>query len=67
MWLWCDYILEKDIDKANIGDKVLIDRAGNEVSEKIASNEFCHKNNTRYSIDMTKEGIEIIIANIWKN
>ena len=46
---------------------MLIDRAGNEVSEKIASKEFCHKNNTRYSIDMTKEGIEIIIANIWKN
>lgn len=55
-----DYILAKNIDKANIGDKGLVDRAGNEVLAKIVSKEFYNKNNARYPIDMTKEVIEIV-------
>lgn len=55
-----DYILEKDVDKTNIGDKVLVDRAGNEVLAKIVSKEFCNKDNARYPIDMTKKVIEIV-------
>ena len=55
-----DYILEKDVDKANIGDKVLVDRAGNEVLAKIVSKEFCNKDDARYPIDMKKKVIEIV-------
>ncbi len=55
-----DYILSKEIDSTNIGDKVLVDRAGNEVLAKIVSKDFYNEDNAPYPIDMTKEVIEVI-------
>lgn len=55
-----DYILSKEIDSADIGDKVLVDRAGNEVLAQIVSKNFYNKNSAIYPIEKTKEVIKII-------
>lgn len=55
-----DYILTKDIEDTNVGDKVLVDRAGYETIAEIISKEFHNKSNAKYPINMTKEVIEVI-------
>lgn len=55
-----DYILSKDIENTDIGDKVLVDRAGNETLAEIVNKGFYNKSNANYPINMTKEVIEVI-------
>ena len=52
--------MSKDIENTNIGDKVLVDRAGNEILAKIVNKGFYNRRNTNYPIDMTKNVIEVI-------
>lgn len=54
------YILTKDISQTNVGDKVLVDRAGNTVIGSVVSKNFYDECNVPYPIRLTKEVIKTL-------
>lgn len=54
------YIVPKDIEEVNIGDTVLVDRAGKKVRGEVVDKNFYNKSNVPYPLERTKNVIKVL-------